>query len=332
MWAMVFSLVFCLSVVSDKLAVPDSAGQDRAVGLIDEVYGKQLEAARTPDQKATLAREILQMAREESDAANKYVGLMTARRLAVEANMGALALEVVQLQVAAFADELDGDAEGLLRRADMLWDTAETKRGQEQLKWRIDAVEAWLRSGEKSAILSRKWEARIAQVRETWPEPKPLQLSLATTRMLRTLNGATVAFINRKSGLAINVARNDLRPGASIIQWIDPQSSKNSHWLIEVLETGHCRFRNRRTGLWLAAIETADKIPRVTQLQKADRNGLWEIRPLRNDCIAVVHTATNLCLGPKGGSADRGAEIHLQPFAADTAHLQWIIVPILVNR
>lgn len=157
------------------LPIPDDKACESAEALIQEVYGEQLEAARSPDQKAKLAREILSVAREEPDPANKYVGIVLARRLATEALDGELALEAVQAQVAAFDGELDGDTERSLRRAEMLWDVAESKRGTEQLQRRLEAVEYWLRAESESKLLQKKWQARnrgIISLRQVRLVPK----------------------------------------------------------------------------------------------------------------------------------------------------------------
>lgn len=147
------------------LPIPNTQACESAERLIQEIYGEQLEAARAPEQKAKLAREVLQVAREEPDPANKYVGLQTARRLATEALDGELALEAVQAQVATFVGELDGDTERALRRAELLWDSADNKRGREQLERRLEAVEYWLRAESESKLLQKKWEGRIEQIR-----------------------------------------------------------------------------------------------------------------------------------------------------------------------
>jgi len=137
----------------------------RAQQLFHEVYGKRIESAKTAQEKSALAREILQVAREEPDATNKYVGLMQARQLAVEAQDGAVALEVVQALVTSFADEQDSDTNGLLHRAEMLWELAEKKRGPDQLSGRLDAVELYLRAGVTSPFAKKKWELRIEQIK-----------------------------------------------------------------------------------------------------------------------------------------------------------------------
>lgn len=154
-----------LLVALAGLPIPDAQAQSSAEALIQEVYGEQLESARGPEEKAKLGREILQVANEEPDPANKYVGIVLARRLATEALDGGLALEAVQAQVAAFEGELDGDTERSLRRAEMLWDVAESKRGEEQLQRRLEAVEYWLRAESESKLLQKNWQERIAEIK-----------------------------------------------------------------------------------------------------------------------------------------------------------------------
>ncbi|GEM_PF-5611470 len=76
MFGLVLSSFFCLAVVSDdKLTVPEWDGQLRATALLQDVYGEKLKAAKTAEQKSALGKDILRVAKEESDPANKYVGL-----------------------------------------------------------------------------------------------------------------------------------------------------------------------------------------------------------------------------------------------------------------
>lgn len=165
MLAFIASLLFGVLVAEGKMPIPDWASQVKAQSLIQDVYGKELEAARDPKQKAALAREILAVARKEPDPANKFVALETARRLAIEGKDGTAALDVVAAQVESFASESDGDPDGLLARAETLWGDAERKRGEQRLAQRLEAAELWLRSATQSPLMASKWNARMEQIR-----------------------------------------------------------------------------------------------------------------------------------------------------------------------
>lgn len=145
-----------------KLPVPDLVEQASAKRLIDDVYGKKLRAAKTPDTKRTLAQELLEIGKKEPNAGNKYICFSTAKSLATEIHDGSLGLDVVQTLAAQFQAEPGQDRDALIREAERLWETAEKKRGTDQLASRLDAVELWLRSGGDSPILAKRWEERIA--------------------------------------------------------------------------------------------------------------------------------------------------------------------------
>jgi hypothetical protein len=148
-----------------KLPVPNVVEQTRAERLINDVYGKKLKTAKTPDTKRTLAQELMEIGKKEPNAGNKYVCFCTAKSLAVEIHDGPLGLEVVQVLAAQFQTESGQDRDALIREAERLWEGAEKKRGTNQLASRLDAVELWLRSGGDSPIVAKNWEERINGLR-----------------------------------------------------------------------------------------------------------------------------------------------------------------------
>jgi hypothetical protein len=75
---------------------PDAAAEAKARKLVNEVYADALRDARTPEQKAALARQILKDAAEtKDDPAGKWVMLGVARELATDACDPATALAAV---------------------------------------------------------------------------------------------------------------------------------------------------------------------------------------------------------------------------------------------
>jgi len=138
-------------------------GSWQAKQLFHEVYGQKLAAAKTPQAKTALAKELLELARKETDLEAKRIELQTAKRLAIEAEAAALALDVVRAWVEAFPETSLSQAE-LLERAELLWKEAEAKKGMEKLAWQVDAIELWLQSRASGQLTSVIWANRIATI------------------------------------------------------------------------------------------------------------------------------------------------------------------------
>lgn len=134
--------------------------------LFQEVYGEKLAAAKTPQAKTALAKELLDLAKKETDTEAKRMELQTAKRLAIEAEAPGLALDIVRAWVDAFPETSLNQSE-LLERAELLWKEAEAKRGIEKLAWRTDAVEMWFQSKTTSGLVHQKWLYRIGLVAGT---------------------------------------------------------------------------------------------------------------------------------------------------------------------
>lgn len=165
MWIIIAACV--LTWGGEKLAIPGTEAQKQAEAVFSDVYGQKIKAAKTADDKSALARELLNVAKTESDAANKFVLLQAARKLAVEAQDGTLALEIVKACAETFATPEDGQTEVLLERAEKIWELGQSWRGESQLAARLDAVEQYWRSGNTSALIGKKWEQRIAELQGT---------------------------------------------------------------------------------------------------------------------------------------------------------------------
>ncbi|HOM18675.1 MAG TPA: hypothetical protein PLQ00_15190, partial [Thermoguttaceae bacterium] len=76
----------------EKYPQPKTAELSRAEKLVDEVFGKDMAKARSAQEKAKLALEMLRMAAEDKDQANRYVLAKKAKELAVQAMDSKLAI------------------------------------------------------------------------------------------------------------------------------------------------------------------------------------------------------------------------------------------------
>ncbi len=99
--------------------VPDEAAQAAAMKLVHEVYGADLDAAKTADQKKALAKKLLAKAQSSGDdRTGKYVLLKAAKSIAVLAADADTAFEAIDSIAESFeidalpmkANALDGMA------------------------------------------------------------------------------------------------------------------------------------------------------------------------------------------------------------------------------
>ncbi len=75
---MVWQVILCgLLAVSES---GDWSAIIKAQQLFHEVYGKKIEAAKTPEAKAALAKELLELAKKETDQLAKRVELEQAKK------------------------------------------------------------------------------------------------------------------------------------------------------------------------------------------------------------------------------------------------------------
>ena len=79
---------------SEKLPVPEAARMEEALSLVREVFAEEYAAAKTSEQKASLAKKILQTATtDEHDPTNRYALLRVARDIAAMAGDAETALK-----------------------------------------------------------------------------------------------------------------------------------------------------------------------------------------------------------------------------------------------
>ncbi|MCS7306890.1 MAG: hypothetical protein NZ602_17500, partial [Thermoguttaceae bacterium] len=109
------------ATMPQRAAQPKAQELQKAEKLVEEVFGRQIAKAKTPQEKQQLAQEILTTAREEQDSVLRYATLQAARRLAVDALDGKLGLEIVREMVAGY-DPLEAmSVKDRLAEADRLW-------------------------------------------------------------------------------------------------------------------------------------------------------------------------------------------------------------------
>jgi len=149
---MVWQVILCgLLAVSES---GDWSAPIRAQQLFHEVYGKRIEAAKTPEAKAVLAKEILELAKKEADQTAKLVELENAKNLAIDANAAALAVEITKELAQLSKDDLSDDP---LTEAERLWADAHT------LSDKLKAIELYFRS-RSHGITDVLWTRRIDSV------------------------------------------------------------------------------------------------------------------------------------------------------------------------
>jgi len=126
LWALGLSAALAMQVqMAQKHPRPTGQELAKAEKVVQEVFGRDMQKAQTPQQKAALAREILKAAREEQDPAVRFAALQAARRLAVSAQDGQLGLEIVREMVDRFQPLEEMPPAERLAEADRLWQQAE---------------------------------------------------------------------------------------------------------------------------------------------------------------------------------------------------------------
>lgn len=297
---------------ADPGPVPTPAELAKAQALVEEVYGKQLRAAKTPIQKTALAWEILQAAREETaDTTTKYAALQQAKKLALDARDGKLGLQIVQELASGFQPQEQMSPEQILQEADRLWHDAEHTQGRQKLAKQLQVAELYLRLPPLKGLDRLRLEKRLEAVGEENPSAKPLPL---------------VRLINHQSGLALGIRASQMHPGADAIQWDTPPHVKDSQWQIE--GTGsQVRFRNHNSGLYLGVRE-ASKNPgsQLCQLPPNDPSTLW-ILEAQDGFYKIKNVHSGLYLAIFGGGRNRGYHAIQEKFINHPSQ-HWRLVPL----
>ncbi len=102
---------------SKKATPPDASAQADAMKLIKEVYGREVAAAKTNEQKQSLAEKLLKEAKEnDKDPTAEFMLLVLARNIAAQAADCDCAIQVVDETDKAFQIDALGLRDEVLRK------------------------------------------------------------------------------------------------------------------------------------------------------------------------------------------------------------------------
>ena len=144
MSAMILLMAFA-TVSNDLLPVPAGEELAKAEKTVQEVFGKDLAAAKKPADKVAVARRMIETA-EGSSPAEKHVLLTQARELAIAAGDAAAGIRAVEELVSGFASGKTQDAATWASEGHRLWSQAGKKRASDMLRMRLEAAECYLRA------------------------------------------------------------------------------------------------------------------------------------------------------------------------------------------
>jgi hypothetical protein len=99
------------SSTADKLPVPSSELRNASTAKIRDLFAKDVAKAVSPQAKSELAKELTRHASETNDATDRYVLMLAARRLAIDAGDLDLALQSTEALCRTFA--MNSQAENL---------------------------------------------------------------------------------------------------------------------------------------------------------------------------------------------------------------------------
>lgn len=85
-----------IAVEAPRLAVPSPQEQEQAKSLIESLYKPDWQKARTSQQKRELAKQLIEKAKHESDAANRYALLTIAEKMACQIGDVPTAFEAIE--------------------------------------------------------------------------------------------------------------------------------------------------------------------------------------------------------------------------------------------
>lgn len=152
---MIWQVIFCAILVISQS--DEQSSLLTAEELFRDVYGKKIEAAKTPEAKAALARELLDLARKETDQHAKRLELEYAKRLAVDGRDYDLLIAVVKEMALLPRENLP---QAPLEEAERLWRQAEKNQS---LSLKIEAIELVFRA-QPQGIYQKIWQDRIASL------------------------------------------------------------------------------------------------------------------------------------------------------------------------
>ena len=169
---------------------PRPTGQElqKAEKVVQEVFGRDIQQAKLPKQKAELARQIVEAAREEPDPATRLAALQAARQLAIQALNSVLALEIVREIVDDFQPPEEMTPQDRLAEADRLWHQAESLTGLAKLTKQLAAAEQYLYLAPTAEGWTKvKIEKRLGEL-----AGGPFQLARRSVSLCHQMNPVTI--------------------------------------------------------------------------------------------------------------------------------------------
>jgi hypothetical protein len=108
--------------------VPEAASLDKALAEIRKVFADDAAKARAPEAKSKLSRRLVEVATDDSQPADCYALLESAKALAIEAGDADLSIEILATQAAAFVIDEQTARRSILRA--LAKSTAPTEAGK----------------------------------------------------------------------------------------------------------------------------------------------------------------------------------------------------------
>jgi len=315
---MVWQVILCgLLAVSES---GDWSATIKAQQLFHEVYGKKIEAAKTPEAKAALAKELLELAKKETDQLAKRVELEEAKKLAVEAGNRFLAIEAIKELVAVVP--CPDDVSDPCATAEELWNQSSQSNA---LSDRLDAIHIWLYAPPQSALVASKWEKRI---NEFLIEPFTLKppYPVSVSRTMNRLTGVPVTLINCASGFSMNVSMESKDINAPAMQY-PLQKDKilpSSRWVIERVGKDSFALRNYHSGLVLTWKEGVWHL--VQDIWRNAESQHWHLLPTKSGLFLIRNVANGLFVAPPSDKITEGVGLGTYPPNPDGG-IFWRIAP-----
>jgi len=313
---------------------PRPTGQElqRAEKMVQEVYGRDIAKARTPSEKGKLAQEILRAAREEQDSAVRFAALEAAKRLAIAAQDGRLAVEIVREIVNGFQPAEEITPQERLAEADRLWQQAERLNGQEKLEKQLEAAEAWLNTNLQYGIAVKKWVERFKKL-----EDQIVFAYIPTAsdkKISQMLHGKTIMLINKKSGHTMNVRHasktpTKFNPHEHVVQLATPGGQPSGQWIVNSTKEGYIFLQNCNSKLWLGKYLGPDDPPGhppvAAQQEEQNKDILWIFHPIDRNSFFIIHAATGLYLRPWNGVTYSNYGLHLYKKNENDDSFVWLL-------
>ena len=310
---------------TERAKQPSVQELSRAEKAVQEVFGRDMLKARSTQEKAKLAQEILKTAREEQDPAVRFAALQAARRLATEAMDGQLGLEIVRQIVADYQPMEEMSASDRLADADRLWQQAEQAQGREKLAKQLEAIEAWLYADLEIGLTAKKWNVRINEfVLESFIIRKPYPLQMV--QLMKQMSEVPVMLINVHSGFSMNVSMESREPGGMVMQY-PLQKDKilpSSRWLIIRLKEDVYVLRNCHSGLFLTFQDNNSYL--IQDVQKDSLAQQWDIIPTKSGTYLLKQRSNQMYLAPPPDKLNNPVGLYVCP--PTNAGIFWKIIPV----